>query len=61
LTTSQKYAWLRGKPVLLPAAWILRVVQGKNKHSRRQEAAAYLKADKAEIAARSDTLKELGL
>lgn len=61
LITSQKYAWLRGKPLLLPAAWVLRAVRGRNKQSRRQAAASYLKGSDAEIAARIVILKELGL
>lgn len=61
LITSQKYAWLRGKPLLLPAAWVLRAVRGRNKQSRRQAAASYLKGSDAEIAARIVLLKELGL
>lgn len=61
LITSQKYAWLRGKPPLLPFAWLLRAIRGRSKKHRRQEAAAYLKASDKEIAAKSEVLKKLGL
>ena len=60
LITSEKYAFLRGKPYLLPYAWVRRAVRGRDS-ARRQELAAVLHAKQDDIDAREAQKKELGL
>ena len=60
LITSSKYAYLRGRPYLLPVAWVRRAIQGKGSVNS-QRIGTSLRAKKSDIHARQNLLKELGL
>ena len=60
LIVSEKYAWLRGKPWLLPAAWTRRALQGKrSRHA--EELDAVLHASRRQLDERVRQLRALGL
>lgn len=60
LTVSEKYAYLRGKPWLLPYAWVRRAVRGRHS-ANAQELGAVLSASGSELRRRADQLRDLGL
>lgn len=60
LTVSEKYAFLRGRPWLLPYAWVRRMIRGR--HSRNAaELNAVLHASRSRVEDRRTQLRELGL
>ena len=60
LIASPKYAFLRGRPCLLPCAWVRRAFRSRGSMGRR-ELSAVLRARQDQVAAREAQRKELGL
>ncbi len=60
LTTSKKYDYLRGRPYLLPYAWIRRAFRGRNSGGAR-DLSAVLRSTRSEVDARTRQMQELGL
>ena len=60
LVTSSKYAYLRGRPYLLPVAWVRRAIHSKGSANSRRIGTS-MRARKRDIDARQNLLKELGL
>lgn len=61
LILSSKYSYLRGKPHLLPLAWVRRMAGAGNKKQRARTVGTVLSAESAALEQRSDQLRELGL
>lgn len=61
LITSPKYAYLRGKPWLLPAAWAHRAIRGSRGSVGANNLKAVLRAQEETLEERAEQLKKLGL